>query len=262
MATAKQAATRNISDSIEIIQIKRGKMEVCILGTSPLIYNAMSAKVKMGILFPQPKKNAAVKASTVKHNPLQEYRDSVYRMRVQKNPPTELALLPTMFKQAMCTAALRTPNVRKTEIEQLITVPWDNIPLYGVPMLHMSVVRSADMNRTPDVRTRAIVPEWATTITLDYATPNLREGELLNLLANAGVISGVCDYRQEKGAGSFGAFKPCSPNDPNFMRITSKMRKDEQLAALETPVCYDHEAEELLAYFNAELRRRDMKLAA
>ena len=82
----------------------------------------------------------------------------------------------------------------------------------------MSITRSADKNRTPDVRTRAILPEWACKLRIAYTKPILREQAIFNLLAAAGLQSGVGDWRQEKGSGSYGAFKLVNADDPDFLR--------------------------------------------
>ncbi len=43
----------------------------------------------------------------------------------------------------------------------------------------MSVVRSADIGKTPDIRTRAILPAWAARITVTYVTPKLTANAVL-----------------------------------------------------------------------------------
>ena len=83
----------------------------------------------------------------------------------------------------------------------------------------MAIVRSADMNRTPDVRTRAILPRWACQITISYAIPLLKEAQITNLLAAAGFTVGIGDYRQEKGKGSYGQYSLVAPDDANYRDI-------------------------------------------
>lgn len=206
------------------------------------------------------KKTAADKAGSMKHDPIAEFRATPYRMR-DPEAPTALALLPTMFKQAMGTAALRTPGAKKTEIEQLVRVDWENIPVYGVPRVFCAITRSADMNRTPDVRTRAILPEWCCYFTVRFEKPILREQVIADLLSTAGRVSGICDWRQEKGSGAFGAFKLVSEDDKDFQRI-KKIGRLEQEAALDNPEAYDEDTEELLAWFDVETKRRGFKVAA
>ena len=60
----------------------------------------------------------------------------------------------------MATAALETAGVNKTSVNRLVSLPQDKINIWGKPYLKIDVVRSADMNRTPDIRTRAFLPNW------------------------------------------------------------------------------------------------------
>ncbi len=246
---------------VSILQIEQGRIDFCILGTSPLIMNRMSEKVKRELLAPKGKKNAAEKASTMKHDPLAEFRASPYTMADPK-APTLLAVLPTAFKRAMGTAALDMPGANRTQIGRLVTVNWDMQPVYGRPFVFMAVTRSADMNKTPDVRTRAILPEWACRLSVSFTKPMLREQSIMNLLAAAGLQSGVGDWRQEKGSGSYGAFKIVSPDDADFKRIVKTQARAAQEEAMANPEPYDAETGEMLAWFDVELKRRGFKVAA
>lgn len=250
---------KTVETEISVNEVVEGEMTFCVLGTSPFICNRMSQKAWQELLAPQ-KKTAADKAANMKHDPLREFRDSPYRM-ASPEAPTVLAVLPSMFKQAMGTAALRLPGVRKTEILQLVNVQWENMPVYGVPKVFMAITRSADMNKTPDVRTRAILPEWACKLTVRYTKPIIREQAVANLLASAGRISGVGDWRQEKGSGSYGAFKLVSADDADFLRVT-QMGRAAQQEALDNPQAHNDETDEMLAWFDVELRRRGFKVAA
>lgn len=262
MATTKpKAATGAATSEIQILEINTGRLDVFIKGTSPLILNRMSQKTWFELLAPQGRKSAAIKASSMKHDPLQEFRDSPYILKDPKSA-TLLGVMSSGFKKAMGTAALRTPGVKKTEIGQLVYVPGEFVEVFGVPKVFMAITRSADMNRTPDVRTRAILPEWACKLTVTFVKPALRETSIANLLAAAGIISGIGDWRQEKGSGSFGSFVLTSPDDADYKRIVSKMGRKAQQAALDEPEAYNDETSEMLAWFDVEMKRRGFKVAA
>lgn len=250
MATKKAEANPEIT----VMEINEGCLDVCIVGTSPKICNRMAQKAWFELLAPQ-RKTAADRAQTIKHNPVREFRDSPYTIK-DPSAPTIIGVPASAFKGGMCVAALRIPGVNRTEIEQLVRVPWCLLPLYGVPQLFMSITRSADFNHTPDVRTRAILPEWACRLSVRFMKPALREQSIANLLSAAGFISGVGDWRQEKGSGSFGAYRLCSEDDPDFVRITTTMGRTEQAKALARPVPYDDETSEMLAWFGVEMHRR------
>lgn len=247
MAVAKK------TEDIQILPIQAGTVSVGIVGTSPLIFNRMAEKARRELLLPRGRKTDADRRQSLKHQPIDEYRASVYR-NPGKDAVTRLALPAPAFKGAMATAALDLPGTKKSEIGRLVWVDGFQIDTYGVPQLLMSVVRSADINKTPDIRTRAIVPQWACQITVKFVRPKLQAVSIFNLLAAAGITAGIGDFRQEKGKGSFGQFRVYDSNDPEFKKILKRLGgRAEQDAALENPECYDADTEELLGWFSAEV---------
>lgn len=250
-----------VGTEIQILEVVKGSMEFCILGTSPLIMNRMSQKVWFELLAPKGKKTAVEKASSMKHDPILEFRNSPYLMSDPK-APTLLCILPTAFKRAMGTAALDTPGAKKAQIGRLVYIEGEQLPIYGTPKVYMAITRSADMNRTPDVRTRAILPEWACRLKITFTKPILREQSIANLLAAAGFQSGVGDWRQEKGSGSYGSFKLVSADDKDFVRICKTQGRATQKDAMDHPVAHNEETEEMLAWFDVEIKRRGFKVAA
>lgn len=243
---------------IQILEILEGKLDVCIIGTSPFVYNAMSEKAKGELLMPSPKKNAAEKAANLKHIPINEYRNSTYQNR-EADAATRLNFVAPAFKKAIAAAALDIPGANKSQIGRLVWVDGQRVDMFGVPQIYCAIVRMADINRTPDVRTRAILPEWACRISLRFMKPILKEQTVANLLAAAGYIQGVGDGRQQKGSLSFGQFRLCSPDDADFVRICKAGGRVAQEAALESPESYDEETERLLLWFDTERARREGK---
>jgi hypothetical protein len=258
MATKKNTATTQNADIVEILEVSQGKIECCILGSTPLILNRMSEKAKHELLLPRGRKTVAERATTLKHIPIEEYRASAYRFS-DESRPTYLGVLSTAFKGALRTAALDLPGARKAQVGRLTYVEGDYVGIYGVPQLFMSITRSADMNKTPDVRTRAIVPKWACRLTISYVQPLMRPQAVANLLAAAGLTIGVGDWRPEKGAGNYGQFSIVDKDDASFLDILSTGGRDAQKAALDAPTCYDDETADLLSWFDTELQRRQLK---
>lgn len=242
----------------DILEIERGRIQFLVKGRTPIILARLSEKARHELLLPAPRKNAAARASTLKHDPYAEYRAAPYRLP-DPAAPTELATTAASFKAAMASAALDLPGASKAQVGRLIYVEGDYLPLYGLPRLFMSIVRSADMNRTPDVRTRAIVPRWACEVTVTYAKPLVTEQQVIRLLGASGVLSGVGDWRPQKGRGDFGSFELVDADDPEWAEIR-KFRKAEQLDALAHPVCYDAETEDLLGWFREETERRGLQV--
>lgn len=245
---------------VDILKVSQKAITFSILGRTPLICNAMSQKVLQELLCPGPKKNRAAMASNLKHDPYREYRDSPYKS-VGKNANTRILMPSTAFKAALGSVATDIPGAAKAQIGRLTYVEGDYVEIYGTPKLFMSVVRSADMNKTPDVRTRAIIPEWACKITVLYTVPLLKDKAIINLLAAAGVLRGIGDWRPEKGKGNYGQFEIVGKDDKNHKKILKQGIKAQD-AALKDPECYDGETATLLNWFNDEAKERGFKVAA
>ena len=246
---------------IEIEAIHTGRIHFAVLGATPIILNSMNAKTMQTLLLPPKKKNTAERASTLKHDVMAEFQRAPYRLSDPK-APTLLAHLATAFKKAISGAAIDTPGASKAQIGRLCWVKGERLPIYGVPQLLMSNVRSADMSKTPDVRTRVILPEWAMFLDVTYVQPILTEKVVCNLLANAGLIQGTGDWRNEKGSGTHGQFELVKPDHPDFKRIIKDGGRKVQEKAMAYPECYDEETRELYAWYVEELKVRGRKTAA
>jgi hypothetical protein len=249
MATTNETA-------LHVTAVRHERVKLRIIGNTPLYFNAMSAKARRDLLIGGSKKTAAQKAE-IKHDPEQEYRNSAYRL---PSGPTLLGVPSPAFKGAMATAALETPGAKKTQVNRLIFVPAEKVPVWGLPTLKMDVVRNSDINRTPDIRTRAFLPEWCAEIEVAYVVPQLSTLAVVTLLANAGVVVGVGDFRQEKGKGSYGTFSVYGSDMDDdaqaaWDRITRYGRAEQQVA-MDDPQAADDETRELLALLRQERLRR------
>jgi hypothetical protein len=247
-------------ESISVMAVRRGFVTVCVLGTTPLIYHRLAQKAARELLMPSQKKNRNEKETTLKHDPFAEYRDSVH---THSRPETLLCAPSISFKCALRNAAIDLPgSATKAAIGRLAYVEGDYVPVWGVPKLHMAIVRMADMARTPDVRSRACLPTWAAKLTIAFVKPILNEQVVLNLLAGAGIMQGVGDFRTEKGKGNFGSFELVEENDPRFVAIVKQGGRAAQVEAMNNPEPYDGEAAELLGWFTNEAKRREFRTAA
>lgn len=254
---------KKVSESVvdDVLEVSRGRITIHVVGETPLILNRMSEKAKRELLMPRGRLTQVQRATNLKHDPVEEYHASAYRLQ-QPDAPTLLAILSTSFKKAMMTAALDLPGTKKAQIGRLTYVDGDYVGIYGVPKLFMSVTRSADMNKTPDVRTRAIVPQWCARLSVTFTQPLMREQAVVRLLLAAGISVGVGDWRLEKGSGNYGLFRLVEEGDPTFTAIAAAGGRAAQEAAMETPVCYDDESADLLSWYDEELVRRQKKGAA
>lgn len=239
---------------IQVPRLTQGIATLRIIGMTPLFQNRMANKAKQTLLVGGRRKTAADRAQ-LKHDPIQEYRDSA---EIMPDGPTALGMRVVAVKAAMCTAALETAGITKTSAQRLIFMPGDLTPLYGTPQLRMDVVRSADINRTPDIRSRCFLPKWGAEVEIRFITPQLSLSSVVALLCNAGVLVGVGDYRQEKGKGGFGAFRVLGEGDkdPEWDDLVKHHGRKAQQAALSEPEYADRDTADLMEFFASEKVRR------
>lgn len=247
-------ALKKAEATIEVPMLKQGLTRLRIIGSTPLFQNRMSNKAKLTLLAGGKRKTAAEKAE-IKHDPFQEFLDSA---EILKEGSTALGMRVTAVKGAMSTAALETAGVTKTSAKRLLFVAGDLVPLYGVPQLRLDVVRSADVNRTPDIRSRCYLPRWCCEVEIRHVLPQMPTASVVALACNAGALVGLGDFRQEKGAGSFGTFRVIGEDqqDDEWDEIVATGGRDEQEAALAEPDYANEETRDLMEAFFVEVQKR------
>jgi hypothetical protein len=250
------AIKTNEQQIVAIERLERGEVELYLLGTSPLIMNRLPKKAKEQLLLPARSLNKAAREAVLKHNPPNEFRDAVYRCR-DGSAPTFVHVPDGAIKKAMAQAAIDTPGATKAETGRLVKILDPTVHLYGKPFLHMAVVRQAGINKTPDIRTRAIFPEWACKLTIRYIRTRIREMDIVNLNANAGDITGIGDGRTEKGTFDFGSWEIVDKTNPRWNAIVKQQGRKVQQLALDNPEPYDDDTKELLDWFGTEIVRRE-----
>ena len=242
-------------EMIDITPVRMASIKCHLVGTSPLIMHRFPKKAWEQLLFPKGRANAAEKADNLKHDPLMEFRESVYRNRDQRQAAA-IHLPSGAFTKAIASAALDLPGATKAQILRLVSVKSTQINLYGVPQMYMAMTRSSDIARTPDVRTRAIFPEWACEVDIGFVETLVKQNQVVNLFAAAGVIVGLGDWRPQKG-GTHGRFDIVDPSSSDYQRIIRGMGRGAQLDALENPGAYDVDTDELYTWFLDEAERRE-----
>ena len=251
MATKKQEPTM-------VTALQHANITLRLIGTTPFYYNSMSVKAKRDLLIGSAPKTTAEKRE-IKHNPEEEFRDSVFK---KSHGKTHLYFPPAAIKQAMATAAIETKGVAKTNVQRLIFLPELETEIYGRPYLKIDTVRMANINKTPDMRTRAYLPEWCAEINISFVQPTLSAVDVYTLLQNAGSIVGLGDFRQEKGRGAYGCFTVTGEGMPNWKdhkEDWDRITQDGMIAqqhALANPEYADEMTEELMGYLNEERARR------
>jgi hypothetical protein len=232
-----------------------------LLGTSALVMNRMAKKAREHLLWPPRRVNRAGREAVQKHNPPVEFNDAIYRCR-DSNAPTLVHIPNGAFKKAMAQAAIDVAGASKAEIGRLVQVVDPIVHVYGIPYLYMDTVRQAGISRTPDIRTRALFKQWAVELTIRYVRTNIREQDIANLVANAGILVGVGDGRVEKGTFANGQWEVVQGDDRTWHDIVAKQGRAAQIAAMEKMECSDLDSEELLSWYQTEVIRREADRAA
>lgn len=254
------ALRKTENSEIKILQINQGSFTVGIIGTTPLIVHRYSDKARQQLLLPSLKKNAAEKAQTLKHEPYDEAKGCAYII-TDEQAPTFFGFNVPSFKNAMASTAVDLPGSTKAAIGRLLRIaadyPGGLNPLWGTPYIHAAMVRNSDMNHTPDVRFRIIFPRWALKLTVRYISPNLKPNSVMNLLAASGVMAGVGDWRQQKGREDYGCYEVVEPDDHDLLEILRPAEREHQQAAFNNLQAFNSETQELLEWYDEELKRRE-----
>jgi hypothetical protein len=251
------AAKKTTKKAVDLTVVEKGEFEACLLGSAPIWLHSLNSKTKKELLFPPGTKSKAQKQSTLKHDPLEEYRTSPYRNNDPK-AETYIEAVAAGIKFSMAQIALDLPDTgtSKAQLLRLLFAPQEKIPIWGVPTLGMVPVRMADQNRTPDIRTRAVIRHWATKVRIAYVKPVLRQEVVVKILSAAGFMGGIGDWRAGKGNGNFGTFDIVKPDDPRFLHILQTGGREAQLDAMRTPDFYDDDSRELYEWFIQEVIKR------
>ena len=248
--TAKNEAT------LVVDEIQTKVIVFHVVGTSPMIMNRFSQKAWHELLLPKRSENRASLEQSLKHDPIAEFRGAIYLNRDPKR--AALIHVPNgSFHGAIASVAIDIPGAKKAQIERLTKVVDVNIDLFGIPNVYCAMVRNSDMNRTPDVRTRPIFPQWACEVSVQFVQPTLTERTVAHLFGAAGHIIGIGDWRGQKG-GPYGAFRIAADGDEEFAMIKKTMGRAAQQKAFDKPIFFDADTEELLAWYEAEVSRREM----
>lgn len=256
VAKAKKDAS-NSSPELEVTKLVQNTVTICLLGVTPFYCNRVADKARRELLMPRGRMTQAQRSQSLKHDPRSEYRSSPYKAAGDKTA-TRILMKATAIKGAIANAAIDMPtSVAKAQINRLTYVVDEWIPIWGVPVLDMDIVRSAGMDRTPDIRTRAKIVNWATVVRIRYTLPMVTDRTVSHLIQAAGMIIGIGDFRQQLGKGSNGLFELVNDDDPRFLEVLKHGGREAQDEALEFPLCSNPESEELLAWFDDELERRN-----
>lgn len=238
---------------VVIEEVRVELLDAYLLGRTPIILKRMTEKGCRELLLPKGPKTRAEKASTLKHNVYEEFRSAPYILA--DGEPTLLGGLSVWAKKGLAAVASDLPGGSRAQLERLVQAQGERIPIWGIPKLHMSMVRMAGFSKTPDVRTRVIITEWCTKVTLRYVAGVLTSATVGNLLGAAGIMQGMGEWRPQKG-GIYGQYEIVEKNDPRYLKLVKECGRAAQEKAMKAAEPYDEDTAELLSWYRDELGRR------
>jgi hypothetical protein len=178
------------------------QIELVLIGTSPLIVHAWSAKAKKAMLDKQQKKAVSNREA---RNPEAEFRESLYVL-----PDGNHGFPAIAFKAAAVTACSQIEHVTKVLMRQALHVIGDDFAIiYGDnPTMREDTVRIG--MGTTTLRYRGEYKKWYTRLSIEYNADAISEEQIVNLFNTAGFGVGIGEWRPERD-GSNGRFKVATP---------------------------------------------------
>lgn len=191
--------------SIEVPRIDVRMTEITLVGDTPLIVHAWSAKAKKEMLDKQMKRPKQAKTAK---DPKKDFEDSLYKL-----PDGCFGFPSVAFKTAAATAALSVDGIKKAEVFRAFHVLGEDIDIEGAfpgTMMRQNLVRihgtkprmREDMVRvgmgTADLRYRPEFADWHVRVLVKYNASALSLEQIVNLFNVAGFGVGVGEWRSEK----------------------------------------------------------------
>lgn len=208
--TTKKPARGKKPVTIEIPEMQIKRLDITLIGDSPLVTHAWSDKAKKMILDKQMKKAKQAKEA---RDPWGEFLDSMYWMtqRPMENPDPDkfdpeahtFGFPAIAFKVAAVDACSYCDGITKVAARGTFHVDGDLIEINGTPEMREDMVRIG--MGTADLRYRAEFKEWSVTLPVRYNARVLSAEQVVNLFQIAGFAVGVGEHRPQKD-GTWGTF--------------------------------------------------------
>jgi len=187
-------STQPVSIAIPPIDIRR--MEITLVGDSPLICHAWSEKAKKQMLDKQMKKAKQAKEAK---DPERDFKESLY-----EHPDGGYGFPCVAFKAAAVGACRFSDGMKMTEARGNFHVDGELAKIIGQkPTMREDMVRVG--MGTADIRYRGEFKSWRVKLAISYNGGAISPEQIVNLYNLAGFGVGVGEWRPEKD-GSYGRF--------------------------------------------------------
>jgi hypothetical protein len=191
-AAAKQAPQEVV---IELPKLNLQRVQIRLVGDSPLISHKWSDKAKKQMLDKQMKRAKIAKEAK---DPERDYLESLY-----EHPDGGYGFPVVAFKSAAVDACSHVDGLTKVQARGAFHIIGEYAKVEGDPSPREDMVRVG--MGTADIRYRGEFKKWATTLTVRYNANVMSAEQIVNLFNTAGFAIGVGEWRPQKD-GSYGMF--------------------------------------------------------
>jgi len=183
-----------VSIDLPVLNIQR--IEVTLIGDTPLIMHRWSEKAKKEMLDKQMKKAKQAKEAK---DPKRDFEESIYKLDGGKFGFPVIA-----FKAAAVTACTSIGGITKVAARQAFHIDGEFAEIEGSqPKMREDMVRVG--MGTADIRFRGEFFPWFTTLSIAHNANVMSAEQILNMLNTSGFGVGVGEWRPEKD-GQYGRF--------------------------------------------------------
>lgn len=194
--------------TIELPPMTIERIDVPIVGDSPLICHAWSKKAREEMLAKQMKKPKIGRAAK---DPWMDFCESLYWLDGMPEKPTEKDVetgrfgFPSIaFKSAAITAVTTIGSLTKVMARQCFHIRGEFVQILGPPPSMREDTVRVGMG-TADIRHRAEFTDWSAVLTVDFNAAVMTPAQIVTLIEAGGFGCGVGDWRPEKD-GTYGRF--------------------------------------------------------
>lgn len=194
-------AAKPQTTTIELPPLNIQRIDIPIVGDSPLICHAWSKKAKEEMLAKQMKK---AKVGRAAKDPWMDFCETLYWLDGMPEKPTEKDVekgrfgFPTVaFKAAAITAVTTIGSITKVMARQCFHIAGEYVPILGPPPSMREDMVRVGMG-TADIRHRAEFDPWAAILPVQYNAGVFSAEQVVNLFHAGGFGVGIGDWRPEK----------------------------------------------------------------
>lgn len=192
--------------SITIAPLNIKNVEIAVVGDTPLIVHAWSAKAKQMMLDSHMKK---AKAGRLAKDPFQDFALALYWMDEAPEVPTEADVengrfgFPAIAFKSAAVSASALSGAKMTQMRQAFHIETELIEILGpAPSMRFDM---AKVGMTTDTRFRGEFDPWGAILPVRYNASAISEAQLLSLFEAGGFGVGVGEWRPARN-GPHGRF--------------------------------------------------------